>query len=467
MSLLTRLPPPVPQSGTLHSARCWRSTSARCCASSERHVRVGVPECSPHFQCANRLHSPNCLPGLSHVTQVSALLLTPAASLACHHSGAFLHRGRFFGNWSFWIGSYLPTTQHQVSACATLSLGPFAKLWPGMHHLRSGPFGSRNEILQSLSEQTRGQGCVPSIRSQQLTSGSPARVFRLGTVGTLSLQTSVDRFRSSFGLCPHYAHMGRRGKRSGRRRRPRDTAREAQRPPKRHRGPAAAGAAEEAIEEVDSHSSERSDDDDIGAPRPLTVFSVEVTGRTAATGSTDHRIRDDVEDARGFSEHDLRVERSPEEFLAIAASLGREYAIPAAPQGGHRVDSVSGRSLPHTAASSARDMPAPIILACEFTSHSAPSTAPGHSDEKSCRSTALACRCVASSTETSRAFDSLSFEFGTGCGTVDKTGHLSTGAQRNTLFRSRSPLKPPWRQLGLETVCNQEGPRSWKFTLIR
>ena len=85
-SLHTAGPLPL-QPGTLHSARCWRFTSARCCAPSERHVRVGMPDCGPRFQCANCLHPLRCSPDLLYLTQVSPMLLTPAASLACIRSG--------------------------------------------------------------------------------------------------------------------------------------------------------------------------------------------------------------------------------------------------------------------------------------------------------------------------------------------------------------------------------------------
>ena len=195
-SLHTAGPLPL-QPGALHSARCWRFTSARCCAPSERHVRVGMPDCSPHFQCANCLRPLRCSPGLSHLTQVSPVLPTPAASLACLRSGARLHQGRFFGAWSFRVGSSLSAIEHQVSVYAALSLGPFAQLWTGMCHLRSGPFGSRHEILRGLPNQTRGQGCVHSHRSRQLTFGLPALVYRVGIAGTLNLQAGATGFRRS------------------------------------------------------------------------------------------------------------------------------------------------------------------------------------------------------------------------------------------------------------------------------
>ena len=47
------------------------------------------------------------------------------------------------------------------------------------------------------------------------------------------------------------------------------------------------------------------------------------------TGSSSLRPRDTAADDQVFHDQDLRVERSPEEFLAIAASLGRDYATPA------------------------------------------------------------------------------------------------------------------------------------------
>ena len=62
------------------------------------------------------------------------------------------------------------------------------------------------------------------------------------------------------------------------------------------------------------------------------------------------------------------------------------------------------------------------VLAYWFTSRWAPFTVPNHPGAGASRSTELACRSVASSTETPRAFDSLSFAFGNGCGTVDEPG---------------------------------------------
>ncbi|CAE7946933.1 Capn15 [Symbiodinium sp. KB8] len=98
--------------------------------------------------------------------------------------------------------------------------------------------------------------------------------------------------------------MGKRGKRIGRRRRPRDTARETRRPPKRARCREA--AAEEAVEEVNSSSSSSIDIASDPGSRP-----------------TDFRPRRRATEEADFTEEDLRVERSPEEFLAIAAALGR------------------------------------------------------------------------------------------------------------------------------------------------
>ncbi|CAE7329675.1 hypothetical protein AK812_SmicGene42175 [Symbiodinium microadriaticum] len=201
--------------------------------------------------------------------------------------------------------------------------------------------------------------------------------------------------------------MAKRGKRSGRRRRPRDTARESRRPPKRLRGTVA-----DAADEVDGQSSESSDgispsidsEPALAAARPLTVFSVAADDRIAATGSSDLRPRDDVEDGCVFHEHDLRVERSPDEFLAIAASLGRDYATPTVPRGDHRADSAQRHSTQNMAASSARVTPAPM------------SSSIG----------SLSARSVATtSTETSNAFNSLSFAAGTSCGKADGQGAAS------------------------------------------
>ncbi|CAE7390977.1 NMT1 [Symbiodinium necroappetens] len=125
--------------------------------------------------------------------------------------------------------------------------------------------------------------------------------------------------------------MGKRGKRAGRRRRPRDTEREAHRPPKRIRNAGTEGA--------DCSSSSESSEGlgiDSGArpARPLTVFSVGAASMASTTnpasGSQPPASGPRAEDADQFFDvSDLRVERSPEEFMALAAALGRNYAVPA------------------------------------------------------------------------------------------------------------------------------------------
>ena len=374
-SLITAGQPPL-QPGTLHSARCWRFTSVRCCAPSERHVRVGMRGCGPHFPCASCLRPPCCSPCSVCLTQVPPLLLAPAASLACHYPGALVHRDGITGTRSFWEQSHSHPIGYRVIACSALSLGSLTAPWPGMYNLCSGLFGSRNELLQGMPDQVGSQAHVHSNSSQMTAFGLQAlvtlnpwtapgdfRLSRVWVVGFPRLQVQVNGLKGCSGPCPCGARMAKRGKRSGRRRRPRDTARESRRPPKRLRGTVA-----DAADEVDGQSSESSDgispsidsEPALAAARPLTVFSVAADDRIAATGSSDLRPRDDVEDGCVFHEHDLRVERSPDEFLAIAASLGRDYATPTVPRGDHRADSAQRHSTQNMAASSARVTPAPM-----------------------------------------------------------------------------------------------------------
>ena len=78
---------PLPsQAGTLHSARCWRSTSARSCAQSGLSTLGGQPRPSTSFKCAPRRPAPNytlCLCPLPK-PQVPPPSFAGAADSACH-----------------------------------------------------------------------------------------------------------------------------------------------------------------------------------------------------------------------------------------------------------------------------------------------------------------------------------------------------------------------------------------------
>ena len=82
------------------------------------------------------------------------------------------------------------------------------------------------------------------------------------------------------------------------------------------------------------------------APRPRTIFTEHLREASPAPSPSTgrRRVRPDREadvdltiDEGGFLEEDLRVERAPDEFLAVAASLGRRYAT------GHPPTGPSGR----------------------------------------------------------------------------------------------------------------------------
>ncbi|OLQ15248.1 Craniofacial development protein 2 [Symbiodinium microadriaticum] len=141
-----------------------------------------------------------------------------------------------------------------------------------------------------------------------------------------------------------WAYLHCPGRRGGRRRRPRDSEREARRPPKRVRAAGADG-------DADSSSYESSGGPDIstevgtGSTRPLTMFSVghatatATTRSTAAGGTLAQAARGaDVEVVRpsgssvsaqdNFCSDALRQEMAPDEFMAMASLMGRDYAVP-------------------------------------------------------------------------------------------------------------------------------------------
>ena len=189
--------------------------------------------------------------------------------------------------------------------------------------------------------------------------------FRVWAIDTSQPQLAVEGSQCCPATRARDPCMGKRGKRIGRRRRPRDTARETRRPPKRARCREA--AAEEAVEEVNSSSSSSIDiASDPGSrtalstARPITLFSGSAASG-AASRPTDFRPRRRATEEADFTEEDLRVERSPEEFLAIAAALGRDYAVPATTSGDHRASSSYEHPVGGRATSSARLVSTPTV----------------------------------------------------------------------------------------------------------
>ena len=338
-----------PPRGPLQSARCWRFASARCCAPSERHVHAGPTWNRLHSLCATRLPLSQQHPRPQPYAQVLPLPPHVAASWACpHHSGANqywlgpdrgcfsgLGKRRLEGSFPTWL---LPPT------------GLVAQPRKHAHLVPVSPntFGSR-EAAQPGSHTTIGYtasalsvGFQPLQGSQTAQASEEPRVPWFAPVAFRSHQVWVASVSSS-GLNGHglktradnlgalVSCMGKRGKRAGRRRRPRDTERETHRPPKRFRNVGTAGD--------DCGSSSESSDglgDDSGArpARPLTVFSAGAARMASTTnpasGSRPPASESRAEDADQFFDvSDLRVERSPEEFMALAAALGRNYAVPA------------------------------------------------------------------------------------------------------------------------------------------
>ena len=248
------LPGAPPPPGALQPARCWRSASARCCASSERHVRVGPHWYHLHLLSASHSHLPRCSTYLPSTTQVPPLLLTPVLGLACHGSGASLHGDGITRIKSFREGSQ--SVGSRGSACSALSVRSHTAFEPAVQHQCSSQFGSRDELLHRASDQASCQLSVhihirgisppltalgfraPTSAHEWIPSGD-FRLPRVGVVGVPSLWTYADGLKCGSATFSRDIGMGKRGKRSGRRRRPRDTQRESMRPPKRFRGEAA------------------------------------------------------------------------------------------------------------------------------------------------------------------------------------------------------------------------------------
>ena len=333
-------------SGALHSARCWRFTSARCCAPSETHVRIGLTGIHPHLQCA--ASSPLTHPhlGLWSCKQVLPLSPSVAASWACLDRPGVTPPGMGSAWGCSPSGLQL---QGLFPAWIQTLLAVAAPTWTLAHPICHTAAGSRANAPKGPCTTTAIQTLTLTVGPQLLrcSQASPAlndhwtsgHTFpHFGSFRTLG--TGVPSFEPDWhGLVTcgdstgaPVSCMGKRGKRAGRRRRrPRDTEREAHRPPKHLRTARAAGEASDS-----SYDSLEGSDTDAapGSARPLTVFSVGAAGMaltsSPASGSQ-HTVPEPSAEsaAQAFNVSDLRVERSPEEFMAIAAALGRHYAAPA------------------------------------------------------------------------------------------------------------------------------------------
>ena len=152
--------------------------------------------------------------------------------------------------------------------------------------------------------------------------------------------------------------MGKRGRRPYRRRRPRDSARESQRAPKRVRDATlvVSDSSSEAADVVDLDSDTDVNEDPAtepsmgsrstrATPRPLTVFSgphaaagagtatrpaADTPKRAATTDrATRRRLESDVQDDELFDQNVLRQELPPDEFMSIATLLNRPYTTQA------------------------------------------------------------------------------------------------------------------------------------------
>ena len=345
-------------SGALHPARCWRFTSARCCAPSERRAHVGLQWRGLSFQCATSLSLSRHNPPPQPCTQVLPPSPHAAASWAyLHCPGVHPFLGRLAID-CFSSGGKLtvhfPTWQLLFTELVT-------QPWQHAHLLSVIATGSRTTTKQvqctevGFQTLTSDDGLPPPQHSRafQASPGSWGPRF-------ISIDSWTGRVWTSRGCTPELRvhglticveqtgasdySMGKRGRRGGRRRRPRDSEREARRPPKRVRAAGADG-------DADSSSYESSGGPDIStevgteSTRPLTVFSVghatatATTRSTAAGGTLAQAARGaDVEVVRpsgssvsaqdNFCSDALRQEMAPDEFMAMASLMGRDYAVP-------------------------------------------------------------------------------------------------------------------------------------------
>ena len=261
-------PSDPPLSGAQQPARCWRFASAHSCASPTHHARTGVQTHDAHSQCATSLYhssnpqKPPCMP------QVLPQPPAVATCLARRHPGEFRSREGFCRTSSFWTVDR--TSSFLASACEPAGATP--PLLNSQMHTLSSPFarpassGSREAVPPTLITTARRQVRVHSHHIHDATQstyaitsprpGCPLHelpLLRAQAVDTLQPRLAVDNPERYSATRARASGMGKRGKRTGRRRRPRDTARESKRPPKRSRCREVADAT--AVEEVDSSSS--------------------------------------------------------------------------------------------------------------------------------------------------------------------------------------------------------------------
>ena len=328
--------------GSLQSARCWRLSSARCCALSVLSALPGLSHPVSAFQCAPHISPRTYYPCPMPWTQVLPSLPTAGAgSASLYHTGASQCWDGF--EWGPSLGIQLCTSGSWGSVPSVLPPAVPPGCVTSFRLLafppRSGSFGFLHTLLQQsirhlgdfhTSEPTdqlpswvayvpfRYSRCRPVIYAASRAKDSSALV---STIGVHALKPSRGNC-SGFHHClrPGMGRRGKRGQRAGRRRRPRDSARESDRPPKRVRDALHDASPDDGSS---SEGTEAADQEPCGSSaRPLTVFSAPMTR------CTDAGQRAEDED-QVFDVRDLRVERSPEEFMALATALGRSYALPA------------------------------------------------------------------------------------------------------------------------------------------
>ena len=154
--------PPPP--GAQQPARCWRSASARSCASSKHHARTGERVHYVHLLCATRLYPSPGSPKPPCTPQVLPQPPAVATNLACRHPGDFRCREGFHRSHLFWV--ILSSSGFSVSACEPAGTTP-----PHRHIQLPEPciplthpdsFGSREAASPSHTTKVRRQDRVHS-----------------------------------------------------------------------------------------------------------------------------------------------------------------------------------------------------------------------------------------------------------------------------------------------------------------
>ena len=354
------------QAGTLQPARCWRFTSARSCAQFKLPVLGGQPWRGPSFKCAPRRPTRNL--SLCPLSRPQVLPpSTAAAAGSAHHScsGAVMHCGL-----PYEVFAQGPPPRHRLR-CIKPATTRNRMLLPGLFvlsGLHPGTQCSSQDPGARVFLQSRGyptQHGAQSLRVSSCFEGCQAihaDTHLLWVRGVMVPSLEIDMhdtcLRHSFALscrgCYADPAMGKRGRRTQRRRRPLDTTRESQRAPKRIRDATVvvSASSDDAEDVVDLDSDTEADDDLVHVPgsssrstpatprtpRPLTVFSGVHPGAASSpnTGTPTravgvnrapaHGLGSSVNDDGLFDQRVLRQELPPDEFMSIATLLNRPYA---------------------------------------------------------------------------------------------------------------------------------------------